>query len=86
MCFLQEGSHRIRLVFAAKHCSWLNPVENYFAKRQREGITNASFASGKEPNSKIQSYVCYYTRCPSKPLNWKFKGFSTDKPLNNLSW
>lgn len=80
MTFLQKGSPRIRFVFTPKHCSWLNPVENYFAKLQRQVITNARFTSVKEHNSKIQSYVCYYNSCLSKPLNWKFKGFSKDKP------
>ena len=85
MRFLEEESHRVRFVYTPKHCSWLNPVENYFAKLQRHVMHNASFTCVAQLNAKIQSYICYYNACLSKPLNWKFKGFCKDKPLANLN-
>lgn len=86
MAFLEDESHRIRFVYTPKHCSWLNPIENYFAKLQRHVIQHASFTSVKELNTKIQTYIHYYNACLSKPLNWKFKGFCKDKPLANLNY
>ncbi len=47
MAFLEKESHRIRFVFTPKHCSWFNPIENYFAKLQRHAITHGNFTSVK---------------------------------------
>lgn len=73
--FLENPEHRIRLVFTPKHCSWLNPVENWFAKLQRQVITRGNFISVKELEDKIATYIEYYNRCFAKPLKWKFIGF-----------
>lgn len=86
MAFLEKESHRIRFVFTPKHCSWLNPIENYFAKLQRHVITHGNFTSVKELNAKIENYIRYYNACLLKPLRWKFKGFIKDKPLQNLNY
>ena len=82
--FLENPEHRIRFVFTPKHCSWLNPIENWFAKLQRHVITNGNFSSVKELNAKIEAYINYYNLCLSKPLNWKFKGFAKEVPLKNI--
>ena len=74
--FLENPDHRIRLLFTPKHCSWLNPIENWFAKLQRHVITNGNFSSVNELENKIQAYIAFYNNCLAKPLKWKFKGFS----------
>lgn len=38
-----EADHRIRIVYAPRHCSWLNPIENWFGRLQRQRLRNASF-------------------------------------------
>lgn len=82
--FLEKEEHRIRFVFTPKHCSWLNPIENWFAKLQRHVISKGNFSSVKELQSKIESYITFYNDCLAKPLKWKFKGFDKDrKPLLN---
>lgn len=73
--FLENPEHRIRFVFTPKHCSWLNPIENWFGKLQRHVIKYGNFPNVKELESKIVAYVEYYNRCLTKPLKWKFKGF-----------
>jgi len=73
--FLENPEHRIRFVFTPKHCSWLNPVENWFSKLQRHVITHGNFSSVKELENKIEAYIEYYNRNLIKPLKWKFKGF-----------
>jgi len=82
--FLEEETHTIRFVFTPKHCSWLNPIENWFAKLQKHTIKNGNFSSVKELEGKIEQYIEYYNKCLVKPLNWKFKGFNKDKPLVNF--
>jgi len=82
--FLEDETHRIRFVFTPKHCSWLNPIENWFAKLQKHTIKNGNFSSVKELEGKIEQYIEYYNRCLVKPLNWKFTGFHKDKPLANF--
>lgn len=84
--FLEDTTHRIRFVFTPKHCSWLNPIENWFAKLQRHVITNGNFASVKELHDKIEAYIMYYNLCLIKPLKWKFNGFSKEKLLKNLKY
>lgn len=82
--FLENESHRIRFVFTPKHCSWLNPIENWFAKLQRHVIRNGNFSSVDALENKIESYISFYNRCLIKPLKWKFKGFIKAKELKNL--
>jgi hypothetical protein len=81
--FLEKDDHRIRFVFTPKHCSWLNPIENWFAKLQRHAISNGNFSSVKELQSKIESYITFYNECLAKPLKWKFKGFDKARKLAN---
>jgi transposase len=83
--FLEDTSHRIRFVYTPKHCSWLNPIENWFAKLQRHVIRNGNFSSVDALKNKIESYISFYNRCLLKPLNWKFKGFIKAKELKNLN-
>jgi len=81
MVFLENQEHRIRFVYTPKHCSWLNPIENWFGKLQRHVITGGVFSSVGELETKIKEYVKYYNRCMLKPLKWKFNGFKKDKIL-----
>ena len=82
--FLEREQHRIQFVFTPKHCSWLNPIENWFAKLQRHVITNGNFKSVNELIVRIQSYINFYNERLAKTLNWKFKGFDKNKKLHSL--
>lgn len=73
--FLEDEKHLIRILYTPKHCSWLNPIENWFAKLQRQALTHGNFESVDILNKKITDYIEYYNKCLVKPLNWKFKGF-----------
>lgn len=83
--FLENETHRIRFVFTPKHCSWLNPIENWFAKLQRHAISHASFSSVNELEAHIRAYIDFYKRCLAKPLKWKFKGLTKGKKLKNIN-
>jgi len=82
--FLECEYHRIRFIFTPKHCSWLNPIENWFAKLQRHVIKNGNFLSVKELEEKIKKYIDFYNNKLAKALKWKFKGFEVAKKLHNI--
>jgi hypothetical protein len=81
--FLETPMHRIRFLYTPKHCSWLNPIENWFSKLQRHVITGGVFSSLEDLENKIENYIEYYNKCLLKPMNWKFKGFSKSKILED---
>lgn len=74
--FLEDNSHRIRFVYTPKHCSWLNPIEIWFSKLQRQVINRGSFKSKQILCERIEQYIQYYNQKLIKPLKWKFKGFT----------
>lgn len=82
--FLERDFHRVQFLFTPKHCSWLNPIENWFAKLQRHVIKNGNFSSVEELEKSIIRYIEFYNDALSKPLKWKFKGFNKNKKLKNI--
>jgi transposase len=82
--FLESEYNRVRFIFTPKHCSWLNPIENWFAKLQRHTIKNGNFLSVRELEDKIRSYITFYNDRLAKALKWKFKGFHKGKKLFNI--
>ena len=83
--FLEDRAHRIRFLFTPKHCSWLNPIENWFGKLERAVLTKASVKSVDELAAKLTHYIRYYNESLFKPVNWTFSGFKRDKELLNIS-
>ena len=85
--FLENPEHRIFFVYTPKHCSWLNPIENWFGKLQRHRIKNGNFISVADLESKIESYIHFYNKVLAKPYKWKFKGFikAENKNVHELS-
>lgn len=83
--FLEKSHHRVRFVFTPKHCSWLNPIENWFAKLQRHIITNGNFTSVTDLENKIDKYILFHNNELAKPINWKFTGFTKGKELRRAA-
>lgn len=75
MEFLENPDHRIRLVFTPIHCSWLNPIENWFSKLQRQRLTSAVFESVEELENELKLYIDFANEWFAKPYKWKFTGF-----------
>lgn len=81
MAFLEQSHHPIRFIFTPKHCSWLNPIENWFARLSRSVLKGLSVVSIQELERKVANYITYYNSCLAKAFNWKFDGFDVDRPL-----
>jgi hypothetical protein len=84
MKFLQRNEHSIRFVFTPKHCSWLNPIENWFARLSRAALKGRSLSSLDELQQCIVNYIDYYNGCLAKAFNRLSDGFAEDRPLAQL--
>jgi hypothetical protein len=73
--FLESDDHAIRFLFTPKHCSWLNPIENWFGFLQRRVLNHQSFDSIEHLTTTIEKFIEYHNAHLAKPLKWKFKGF-----------
>jgi len=79
--YLENEHHRVRFLFTPKHCSWLNPIENWFAKLERHVTRNGNFNSVAELCQQIEAYIEYANKHLAKPLHWKFAGFKKNRQL-----
>ncbi len=68
--FLVE--HRnVRIHFTPTYSSWLNQVENWFSRIQRDVITRGIFTSVKDLDRKLMRYIREQNKDP-KPIKWKY--------------
>lgn len=72
--FLQDPTHRIRLVYTPKHSSWLNQVEIWFSILVRRLLKRASFTSTEELRERILAFIDYFNRTMAKPFKWTYTG------------
>jgi transposase len=69
--FLKEHP-RIKMHFTPTYSSWLNQVECWFSKIERDVIARGVFTSGKDLAKKIMRYIRRY-HWQAKPLKWTYK-------------
>ena len=62
---------RVHIHYTPTYSSWLNQVENWFARIQRDVITRGIFTSPKDLDKKLMRYIRHYNTDP-KPLKWKY--------------
>ncbi len=68
--FLQR--HRnVRLHFTPTYSSWLNQVELWFAKIERDVIARGVFTSVPDLKRKLMRYIRHYNQSP-KTVKWKY--------------
>jgi transposase len=63
---------KVHLHFTPTYSSWLNQVENWFARIEREVIARGVFTSVKDLARKLKRYIRHYNRAP-KPLKWTYR-------------
>lgn len=69
--FLKEHP-RVKLHFTPTYSSWLNQVECWFSKIERDVIARGVFSSVKDLAKKIMRYIRSYNR-QAKPIKWTYK-------------
>ena len=61
----------VRLHFTPTYSSWLNQVESWFSKVQRDVIDRGIFTSVGDLKRKILPYIRLYQKA-AKPFQWKY--------------
>lgn len=66
------GEHKnVRLHFTPTYSSWLNQVEIWFSRLERDVITRGIFTSVSDLRRKIMRYIRLYGKT-AKPFRWKY--------------
>lgn len=73
------ADHRnVAIHYTPTYSSWLNQVENWFARIQRDVIARGIFTSTTDLSKKLMRYIRQYNK-NAKPLKWKY-----DNPTNRI--
>ena len=68
--FLAEHE-RVQIHYTPTYSSWLNQVENWFSRIQRDVISRGVFTNVKDLDKKLMRYIRQYNKDP-KPIKWKY--------------
>lgn len=67
------GDHpKVHLHFTPTYSSWLNQVELWFSKIERDVIARGIFTSVKDLRQKLMKYIRLYNKHP-KPIKWMYQ-------------
>jgi len=66
-----ENNPRVKLHFTPTYSSWLNQVEIWFAKIERDVIERGVFTSTTDLSRKLMRYIRRYNRNP-RPIRWSY--------------
>jgi hypothetical protein len=72
--FLEDPSHRIRVLYTPKHNSWLNQIEIWFGILARRVLRRGTFTSTTELRDRILAFITYFNATLAKPFKWTYKG------------
>jgi transposase len=81
--FLAEHP-QVRFHFTPTYSSWLNQVELWFAKIQRDVIARGVFTSVADLGNKIRKYIRAYAKS-AKPFRWTYTDHSRRIPANKIT-
>ena len=68
--FLEEHPH-VHLHFTPTYSSWLNQVEIWFGRIEREVIARGAFTSVRDLGRKLMRYIRAYSKT-ARPFRWKY--------------
>jgi transposase len=70
-----EDHPEVKLHFTPTYSSWLNQVEIWFARIEREVIARGVFTSVKDLAQKLMRYIRAYSKT-ARPFRWKYSDVS----------
>jgi transposase len=79
-----EQNPRVRFHFTPTYSSWLNQVELWFAKIEREVIARGVFTSVPDLARKLRRYINAYS-AHAQPIQWKYSDPSRRIRSNDFS-
>ena len=74
-----EQNPRVRFHFTPTYSSWLNQVELWFARIERDGIVRGVFTSVPDLARKLRRYINAYS-ANARPIQWKY----SDPPVASV--
>ncbi|MCA9458890.1 MAG: IS630 family transposase, partial [Nitrospira sp.] len=80
--FLETHSN-VHMHFTPTYSSWLNQVELWFAKIERDVIARGVFTSVPDLKRKLMRYIRKYNEQP-KPVEWKYCDLSRRITLDSI--
>lgn len=81
--FLEENRN-VKFHFTPTYSSWLNQVEIWFAKIQRQVIDRGIFTSVADLDRKLMRYIRAYAKM-AKPIRWTYRDVSHRIRTNAIS-
>ena len=75
VCNFLTRHPKVRIHYTPTYSSWLNQVEIWFSKIQRDLIARGIFTSVKDLDRKIMRYIRSYNR-KATPIKWSYKDAS----------
>ncbi|MDE3179946.1 MAG: IS630 family transposase [Acidobacteriota bacterium] len=81
--FLEEHP-KVKFHFTPTYSSWLNQVEIWFAKIQRQVIDRGIFTSVADLNRKLMRYIRAYTKL-AQPIRWTYRDVKRRIHTNSIS-
>src|SRR6516225_3183048 len=75
VCAFLDRHPNVRIHYIPTYSSWLNQIEIWFSKIQRDLIARGIFSSVKDLDRKIMRYIRLYNR-EAKPIKWSYKDAS----------
>jgi transposase len=69
--FLKEHP-RVKMHYTPTYSSWMNQVECWFSKIERDVIARGVFTSVKDLSKKLMRYIRRYNQ-QAKPIKWTYK-------------
>lgn len=72
--FLEDLTHRIRIVYTPRHASWLNQIEIWFSILARRVLKRGSFSSLEVLEERLRAFISYFNCILARPFKWTYQG------------
>jgi transposase len=67
-----RNNRRVHIHYTPTYSSWLNQIELWFAKIERDVIARGVFTSLTDLRRKLMRYIRHYNKAP-KPIKWTYR-------------